>query len=132
MRPRLLATASLVACLLLLGCGGDGSGDSEKSEGATTVKTGETLTVVASEYELSPSKARVVGAGDVTLELDNRGRVSHNLSVRRGKSELTAVAAIGSREIESGTLSLPPGRYELLCSIDGHEKLGMRAMLEVR
>jgi uncharacterized cupredoxin-like copper-binding protein len=122
----------LLASLLLLGCGDDGSGQPAKREGATTIKAGETLTFVANEYSLSPSKARVVGAGDVTLELDNRGRVSHNLTVRRGEAELTAVPAIKSQEIKSGTLSLPPGRYELICTVEGHEKLGMHATLEVR
>jgi plastocyanin len=122
----------LLASVPLPGCGGDGSEQSAKGESPTTAKAGETLTLVATEYSFSPAKAKVLGAGDVTLELDNRGRVSHNLTVRRGKAELTAVPTIGSKEIKSGTLSLPPGRYQLICTINGHEKLGMRATLEVR
>lgn len=91
------------------------------------------LGVTAREYTLVLSRG-LLGAGAQTIELDNRGEDPHDLVIR---PEGSAVVLYDFDEVESGHVqtwptALAAGRYELVCSIAGHEALGMKASLEVR
>ncbi|MCV2395725.1 sulfocyanin-like copper-binding protein [Actinotalea sp. M2MS4P-6] len=100
-----------------------------------------------------------VEAGTVTLRLDNRGTVDHELVVlpladgqqvgqrtvgaddavdeSTSLGEASATGAEGEGDgIAPGTsgwvtLDLQPGRYELVCNIDGHYAAGMYTLLVV-
>jgi plastocyanin len=95
------------------------------------------MLVIAQEYSLTLSRGSVP-AGALTVQLYNRGQDAHNLNVRRLDSRgrqtgsTQAVSVTRSAGLTQATWHLAPGRYELYCSLPGHEKRGMRAYLVVR
>lgn len=88
------------------------------------------VSVTAREFTLTLSRP-LVGAGQVTIELRNYGEDPHDLVVERSGSQVGSWGEIGSGAVSSKTLALSTGTYKLLCSIEGHEELGMKATLKV-
>jgi uncharacterized cupredoxin-like copper-binding protein len=94
------------------------------------------LLIYAQEWSLWPSR-QTIAAGNVQVELWNRGQDAHDLRIRRvshGRmiGSAQAVATTQSLAIRSGAWRLRPGRYELYCSMPGHLALGMHTTLVVR
>jgi len=95
------------------------------------------LLVEAREFSLVLSR-QAVRHGDAIVQLVNRGEDGHDLHlVRLGPHGRAASRPRGTRETRPGAVSswrgtLAAGRYKLLCSIPGHERRGMRAVLRVR
>jgi hypothetical protein len=92
------------------------------------------LLVSGREYSLLLSR-RAIERGPALIQFLNRGQDPHDLKLRRigGTSGYAATAP----EIAPGGLveldaRLRPGRYRLWCSLPGHRKLGMRAILAVK
>jgi plastocyanin len=133
MRPLALLLAALCAGLLL-GCG-DEDGD-EGTSRPVTVKAGSGLSVVGNEYSFDPSRVVVAGsrAGPTRLRitLENEGSLAHNLKVFRGDEELGGTPTFQGGRTESGSVSLEPGRYRMVCTVGNHADLGMVGDLGVR
>jgi hypothetical protein len=95
------------------------------------------MLVTAQEWSLILSRGSIP-AGAVTIQLYNRGQDAHNLNVVRLDSHGHRIGSTqGESVTQSGGLTqatwrLAPGRYELFCSLPGHEKRGMRAYLVAR
>ncbi len=94
------------------------------------------MLVISQEWSLLLSRGSVPH-GKVSVELYNRGQDAHNLNIRRLRHGQPVGAAKHVKLTGSGSLSqaswkLPEGRYVLYCSLPGHEKRGMRAVLTVR
>jgi plastocyanin len=90
------------------------------------------LGVHAFEFHFILSRARVT-AGELILEMSNRGEDDHNLNLRR---EGSTEPLLQSQDIAPGQrwdarLTLAPGVYRLWCSLPQHEELGMSATLTV-
>ena len=71
------------------------------------------------------------------VQLWNRGQDAHDLRIRRLGAHGQMVGRAGTAVTASGALSqatwkLGKGRYELYCSMPGHLKRGMHALLIVR
>lgn len=88
------------------------------------------VSVTAREFYLTLSRP-LVGAGQVTVELRNYGEDPHDLVVERSGTEVGRWGEIGPGGVQAKTLSLTAGSYTLLCSIEGHEQIGMKATLRV-
>jgi len=97
------------------------------------------------------TSSRVVPAGKVTFSVSNIGALDHELVVVRTDRAPGALSVKASQADETGsrgeveelrppltdrlTLTLPPGRYVLLCNLadhGGHYKHGMFTSLVVR
>ena len=94
------------------------------------------LLVYAQEWSLSPSRA-TLPAGRVVVQLWNRGMDAHDLRARRlagGRmvGHTFAVHRTLPGRVSTATWTLPPGRYQLYCSMSGHMKAGMRVQITVR
>ena len=95
------------------------------------------MLVTAQEWSLTLSRG-TVPAGRVTVQLYDRGEDAHNLNIRRlGAHRRMAGRAQRVSLTRSGGLTqagwrLAPGRYELYCSLPGHERSGQRGVLIVR
>jgi hypothetical protein len=89
------------------------------------------LQVTEVEYRLLLSRG-VVKAGPVSLEQIDGGMDPHDLRLRHGTSP-TAIAQplLSPGQRWDGVVVLKPGLYHLWCSLPGHWKLGMRALLRV-
>jgi uncharacterized cupredoxin-like copper-binding protein len=86
-----------------------------------------TVAVAESEFKVVPA-ATNLKAGKVTFDVKNDGKIPHDLAIK-GMSDKTKLISPGS----SATLdvTLKPGKYELYCSVPGHESAGMKANITV-
>jgi uncharacterized cupredoxin-like copper-binding protein len=138
-----LRAIALIGALLTVapGCGGHAS----RNVSATVVDVRERDFAIA----VSP---RVVDAGDVVFQDQNRGPDAHELIVIRSPDgalplrsdgltvdeEALGRVTVGAIEPHApGSMSelhahLSPGRYVLLCNMAGHYMGGMHAVLVVR
>ena len=90
------------------------------------------VSVAAREFSLTLSRP-LVGAGNVRIELRNVGEDPHNLVVspEGSHSPLDSFSTLDPGLYERRTVALAPGRYQLWCSLEGHEALGMSVTLRV-
>jgi hypothetical protein len=91
------------------------------------------VSVAAREFSLTLSRP-LVGAGAVTVELRNSGEDPHNLVVspEGTHTSLASFSEIGPGTYERRSVTLAPGRYQLWCSLESHEGLGMSTTLNVQ
>jgi plastocyanin len=89
--------------------------------------------VIAKEYSFTLSRPEVP-AGEVIVELVNRGEDAHNLHVAEGTAGAEAGAAPNTEPgaVRDLHVTLRPGSYTLFCSLPEHEAKGMHATLLVR
>jgi hypothetical protein len=90
------------------------------------------VSVAAREFSLTLSRP-LVGAGSVRIELRNVGEDPHNLVVSPDGTHtpLTSFSMLDPGVYERRSVTLTAGRYQLWCSLEGHEALGMSVALRV-
>jgi plastocyanin len=88
--------------------------------------------VVMTEYEFIPRNP-VVRRG-VELNVRNDGQIAHDLTVEQiGSSrKLTGTASFLGGRSRKLPIDLSPGRYTIVCTVPGHERLGMAGTLTVK
>jgi len=93
------------------------------------------LAVDEDEYHVRPSQI-VLAAGQVKINVYNRGMDDHDLTVIDGNGD---VQQLPVKPGQAGTLvvALKPGTYTLYCSLfagtpQSHEALGMHSTIQVR
>jgi hypothetical protein len=95
------------------------------------------LLVYAQEWSLWRSRASLP-AGQVIVQLWNRGQDAHDLRIRRVNRRGQLVGPTqGVHETQAGALraatwKLKQGHYELYCSLPQHRKRGMHARIAAR
>jgi hypothetical protein len=92
------------------------------------------VSVAAREFSLTLSRP-LVGAGSVRIELRNSGEDPHNLVVSPDDGTHTPLASFTTLDpglYERRGVTLAPGRYQLWCSLEGHEAKGMSVTLRVQ
>lgn len=99
----------------------------------SAARTPARVQVVEREFTLTLSRLSV-RSGPAIVNVVNFGQDSHNLVlVRRAPGARPArtkvVSPHASTELD---LRLAPGRYDLYCSLPGHRRAGMHAVLTVR
>jgi uncharacterized cupredoxin-like copper-binding protein len=121
--------------VLVLGAAVAGSASASGSATGVTVKL--------KEFKILPS-ATTVKAGKVAFTVTNVGKINHEMVVMKsnlppGKLPVNAHHRVPEKGVvgEAGdihpgqtkkvTLSLPPGKYVLLCNIAGHYAAGQRS-----
>ena len=90
------------------------------------------VSVGAKEFSLTLSRP-LVGKGTVRVELRNNGEDPHNLVVspEGTHTPLASFSTLGPGTYERRSVTLDPGRYQLWCSLEGHEAKGMSVTLRV-
>jgi hypothetical protein len=91
------------------------------------------VSVAAKEFSLTLSRP-LVGRGSVRIELRNNGEDPHNLVVSPDDGSHTPLASFSTLDpstYERRSVTLDPGRYQLWCSLEGHEAKGMKVTLRV-
>ena len=91
------------------------------------------MSVGAKEFSLTLSRP-LVGKGSVRVELRNNGEDPHNLVVspEGTHTPLASFSTLGPGTYERRSVTLDPGRYQLWCSLEGHEAKGMSVTLRVQ
>jgi uncharacterized cupredoxin-like copper-binding protein len=89
--------------------------------------------VIAKEFSFTLSRPEVP-AGEVIVELLNRGEDAHNLHLLEPAegSEAGALPNTEPGALRDLKLKLHAGSYTLFCALPGHEAKGMKATLIVR
>lgn len=115
--------------------------------GVLAASSGGTSKVGVREWVISPAPARLT-AGKITFVVTNRGKVTHEFVVLRTDVAPAKLPVKNGRASEKGqkgeignlpagatkrlTLTLPKGKYVLICNLSGHYRAGQHAALVVR
>jgi hypothetical protein len=91
------------------------------------------VSVGAKEFSLTLSRP-LVGKGSVRVELRNNGEDPHNLVVSPDGTHtpIVSFSTLDPATYERRSVTLSPGRYQLWCSLEGHEAKGMSVTLRVQ
>ncbi len=116
-RRRAAAVAAVAVCLL---GGAIGPAGADTSVSATLGSASDEFALV-----LSPAQ---VPAGGVVLAATNGGSEEHTLGLKGG-AETAEILPGGTETLDFGDLEA--GTYTFICTIAGHEQLGMTANLTV-
>lgn len=86
------------------------------------------LRVTASEFKFQASSARVATGQPVTITLENKGTIEHNLDLAATGTHLVA----GPGQTVTATVTFPTsGELTYICTVPGHEAAGMSSDLQV-
>ncbi len=123
-RRAAVLTAGLASCAAL---GIAGSAIVAGSASGATTKTVTThITVTASEFKFKLSKT-TAPVGTVIFTVKNVGKIGHNFYIN---GKVTKLIAHG----KSATLTVKftkKGKFQYLCTVPGHAKLGMKGVLGI-
>ena len=134
---RWLSLAGALALgLLLVACGSSQgaatappapAGDTAQASGAGG--DGTTVNVVAKDFRFSLDKSEVP-AGTTTFVLKNTGPSPHDFRIT-GNGVDQKTATINQGATASLTVDLTPGTYAIVCTVPGHDLLGMKGTVTV-
>ena len=97
-------------------------------ETTTSAKPAETK-VPVSETEFKITTASTdLKAGEITFEVKNDGKIPHDLAIKGTSDKTELIPAGGTAELK---VTLKAGKYELYCSVPGHEAAGMKLNITV-
>lgn len=91
--------------------------------GACSFRSKADVTVKMTDFAFDPTEITVKAGRPVKIELSNEGAVVHDFSVPQIKYSSKDLAP---REIKLIDVTFPQaGEYDLICTVPGHEALGM-------
>jgi uncharacterized cupredoxin-like copper-binding protein len=67
-------------------------------------------------------------AGEITFEVKNDGKIPHDLAIKGTSDKTDLIPAGGTAELK---VTLKAGKYELYCTVPGHEAAGMKLDITV-
>jgi uncharacterized cupredoxin-like copper-binding protein len=113
--------AAMLAAVVVFGAESEAKGAAEKPAAA-----GRTVQVKEKEFKITLAST-TVPAGTVTFDVQNVGKIQHDLAVQGGK-KTPLIAGGKSAKL---TVTLKKGVVTLYCSVPGHRQLGMVTKLTV-
>jgi nitrite reductase (NO-forming) len=119
----------LTAVVLLVGgCGGGGTADTEAVPAISTKapSTGVVLAFTGHEYSFTPTTTKA-SPGETTIRFTNKGAMEHDLTIAALGVHLTAQPG----KTAEATVTLRPGTYTSICSVPGHVQSGMQGTFTV-
>ncbi len=150
-----LLVPAVAGALLLSACGGGpetagSEGDSPpqpSSGGPTTTAGGQPpagrvdpreggFDVALGEWAVTP-EAKAIRPGRVTFVISNRGTMPHGFELEREEDDSGDRDKVETRFLEPGEsvrvrVDLREGVYKLECNVEGHDDMGMEALLRVK
>jgi uncharacterized cupredoxin-like copper-binding protein len=118
----LAAVLSLVA----VACSSDGGGETPAvGEGEAAAGGPVAVDVMLSDYKIDPATIEVPAGSDITFNVMNHGQSPHTFGVVvDGQTlETSSIDVDGSATLEVPALAA--GTYDTLCTVPGHDQLGM-------
>ncbi|CAN5355089.1 hypothetical protein BH18ACT12_BH18ACT12_07250 [soil metagenome] len=95
----------------------------------TTAPRPQAATVEAFETEFKIAlPSTELKAGKVIFQVKNEGKIPHDFAVKETGDKTKLIPAGGSAEL---AVTLKPGKYELWCTVPGHEAAGMKLDITV-
>jgi uncharacterized cupredoxin-like copper-binding protein len=119
--PLLLSLALVAAA-----CSGGGGGEAAAGEDAAAGGTGPTeVEVTLSDFAIDPGDVQVAAGAPLTFHVMNEGPSPHTFGLTVGDQTYeTAMLEAGAME-DLAVPALEAGTYESLCTVPGHDQLGM-------
>lgn len=85
--------------------------------------------VPVSEVEFKITlESTALKAGEITFEVKNDGKIPHDLAIKGTSDKTKLIPAGGTAELK---VTLKAGKYELYCTVPGHEAAGMKLDITV-
>lgn len=125
--PRRIRLGMGLAALLLplaLACRAPGAQTALESRSVPVAP--QEVRVTVNEWAFTPQQIQIPAGQPVTLVLDNRGALEHDLSIPALNVKLLAPAG---RTASTTITGAKEGQYDVLCSLPGHRELGMQGKL---
>jgi uncharacterized cupredoxin-like copper-binding protein len=100
----------------------------------TTAPTTTAAKRVATKVQVSETEFKITTdltsfkAGQITFVAKNDGKIPHDLAVKETGDKTKEIPPGGTAELK---VNLKPGKYELYCTIPGHEAAGMKLTITV-
>jgi uncharacterized cupredoxin-like copper-binding protein len=122
--------ALTLACSAVTGGRSDGPERSPVTSNTADSAGSNTITVTESEFDVSIEPSQPT-AGQVTFVVRNEGHIPHDFRIfGNGVDEKTPMIAAG--DSESFTVTLEPGTYNYVCTVEGHAMLGMEGTITIQ
>jgi uncharacterized cupredoxin-like copper-binding protein len=67
----------------------------------------------------------------VSFTIRNAGNEAHEFQIVEGETTAGLIENIGAGATEGLSVTLAAGSYELICTLNGHDQLGMKGTLTV-
>jgi uncharacterized cupredoxin-like copper-binding protein len=94
-------------------------------------KAAAPVRVQEKEYSVTLAGGSTLGAGNVSFEVANVGKIQHDLAVA-GAAKPAKTPLIDPGKTQVLKVDLTPGKYKLYCTVPGHEQLGMKTEVTVK
>jgi cytochrome c oxidase subunit 2 len=123
-KPLVSIGALMIAAAVLAACGGDDDGGGDGGGDGLSTGSGDgagAVTVVAQDSLSFDRDDYTAGAGEVTIDYENGGSLTHTLLIDGVDDFKLSVSANG--DTDEGTAELEPGDYRIFCDIPGHETM---------
>jgi uncharacterized cupredoxin-like copper-binding protein len=94
----------------------------------TTAKPAETkVPVTETEFKITAASTGLK-AGEITFEVKNDGKIPHDLAIKGTADKTKLISPGGTAELK---VTLKAGKYDLYCTVPGHEAAGMKLSITV-
>ena len=94
---------------------------------ATTKPAATKVPVSETEFKITVASTDLK-AGEITFEVKNDGKIPHDLAIKGTSDKTELIPAGGTAELK---VTLKAGKYELYCTVPGHEAAGMKLNITV-
>jgi uncharacterized cupredoxin-like copper-binding protein len=104
------------------------------TQAATTTASTTTAAKPQTKVSVSETEFKITTdltsfkAGQITFVAKNDGKIPHDLAVKGTSDKTNEIPPGGTAELK---VTLKPGKYELYCTIPGHEQAGMKLTITV-
>ncbi len=106
-----------------------GAGQTSTRATTTTATKPAATKVPVSESEFKITLGSTdLKAGEITFEVKNDGKIPHDLAIKGTSDKTALIPAGGTAELK---VTLKAGKYELYCTVPGHEAAGMKQNITV-
>ena len=101
---------------------------STQSTTTTSAKPAATKVPVSEKEFKIAAGSTDLKAGEITFQAKNDGKIPHDLSIKGTGDKTKLIPAGGTAELK---VTLKAGKYELYCTVPGHEAAGMKLNITV-
>ena len=106
-----------------------GAGQTSTRSATTTAPKPAATKVPVSETEFKITLTSTdLKAGEITFEAKNDGKIPHDLAIKGTSDKTELISPGGTAELK---VTLKAGKYELYCTVPGHEAAGMKLNITV-
>ena len=120
---------TIVLLSVTLACSAGAPRGDRSQAGSQENEARATINVVAEDFSFSLADSQLK-SGTVTFAVKNDGSMPHDFAIR-GQDVDQKTPTIKPGESANLTVELEPGTYTYVCTIGGHEQLGMRGTFTV-